>query len=73
MARELQAGSVWVNSHFFLSAKVPFGGLKNSGIGMEWGVVGLKQWCNTHLRMKLSCKSHLIGVRSGLGYDWVYM
>ncbi|ATZ47067.1 hypothetical protein BCIN_02g03910 [Botrytis cinerea B05.10] len=47
MARELQAGSVWVNAHFYLSAKVPFGGFKNSGIGMTWGLVGLKHWCNT--------------------------
>ncbi|PQE21776.1 aldehyde dehydrogenase protein [Rutstroemia sp. NJR-2017a BBW] len=46
MARQLQAGSVWVNAHFYLSAKVPFGGHKNSGIGMEFGLVGLKHWCN---------------------------
>jgi acyl-CoA reductase-like NAD-dependent aldehyde dehydrogenase len=46
MARQLQAGSVWVNTHFYLSPKVPFGGHKNSGIGMEWGLVGLKSWCN---------------------------
>ncbi|KAI9647611.1 hypothetical protein NHQ30_003996 [Ciborinia camelliae] len=46
MARELQAGSVWVNSHFYLSARVPFGGFKNSGIGVEWGLPGLKHWCN---------------------------
>ncbi|CAD6446807.1 76fefeef-2e40-4ff3-9798-a1e5d3bd86fd [Sclerotinia trifoliorum] len=46
MARGLQAGSVWVNTHFYLSAKVPYGGFKNSGIGMAWGLVGLKHWCN---------------------------
>ncbi|KAG4026678.1 hypothetical protein MFRU_038g00820 [Monilinia fructicola] len=47
MARELQAGSVWVNTHFHLSAKVPFGGFKNSGIGRVWGLLGLKHWCNS--------------------------
>lgn len=47
MARDLQAGNVWVNSHFYLSARVPFGGFKNSGIGVEWGLVGLKHWCNS--------------------------
>ena len=47
IAKRLEAGSVWVNSHFDLSPTVPFGGHKSSGLGMEWGLVGLKGWCNT--------------------------
>lgn len=47
MAKRLEAGSVWVNSHFELAPNVPFGGHKWSGIGVEWGVAGLKDWCNT--------------------------
>ncbi|KAF2738393.1 aldehyde dehydrogenase-like protein [Polyplosphaeria fusca] len=47
MARRLSAGSVWVNSHFDVAPHVPFGGHKESGIGMEWGVEGLKQYCLT--------------------------
>lgn len=47
MARELSAGSVWVNSHMDIAPNVPFGGHKESGIGMEWGVVGLKNFTNT--------------------------
>lgn len=43
---QLEAGSVWLNTHFELSPTVPFGGHKWSGIGMEWGVLGLKGWCN---------------------------
>ena len=35
MARQLAAGSVWVNSHFDVAPNVPFGGHKESGIGME--------------------------------------
>lgn len=46
MADGLEAGSVWVNTHFELGPHMPFGGHKNSGIGMEWGTVGLKGWCN---------------------------
>lgn len=46
MARQLEAGSVWVNSHFDVAPGVPFGGHKWSGMGMEWGVVGLKAYCN---------------------------
>ncbi len=46
MARKLEAGSVWVNMHFEVQAHVPYGGHKWSGMGTEWGVAGLKQWCN---------------------------
>ncbi|KAF3805683.1 putative aldehyde dehydrogenase FUS7 [Colletotrichum gloeosporioides] len=47
MARCLSAGSVWVNSHFDVAPNVPFGGHKESGIGMEWGIEGFKQYTNT--------------------------
>ena len=47
MANQLQAGSVWVNSHFDISPKAPFGGHKQSGIGMEWGLTGLLGYCNS--------------------------
>lgn len=47
IAERLEAGSVWVNTHFELSANVPFSGHKWSGIGMDWGIVGMKGWCNT--------------------------
>lgn len=46
IADQLEAGSVWVNTHFEVGPLMPFGGHKQSGIGMEWGVVGLKGWCN---------------------------
>lgn len=47
IANRLEAGSVWVNTHFELAPYVPFGGHKWSGMGMEWGVVGMKGWCYT--------------------------
>lgn len=47
MARQLQSGSVWVNSHFDVAPGVPFGGHKWSGIGTEWGLNGLKAYCNS--------------------------
>ena len=46
MAEQLEAGSIWVNTHFELAPNVPFGGHKESGLGMDWGEVGLKGWCN---------------------------
>ncbi|KAL8897740.1 MAG: hypothetical protein Q9207_007062 [Kuettlingeria erythrocarpa] len=47
MAKQLEAGSVWVNSHFEVAPGIPFGGHKWSGIGTEWGVNGLKSYCNS--------------------------
>lgn len=47
MARQLEAGSVWVNSIFDTSPKVPFGGHKESGYGMESGMVGFRNYTNT--------------------------
>lgn len=47
VARELEAGTVWVNTHFELDPRVEFGGFKESGIGTEWGVGGLKSFCNS--------------------------
>ncbi|KAG7289835.1 hypothetical protein NEMBOFW57_006212 [Staphylotrichum longicolle] len=46
MAKRLEAGSLWVNTHFELAPYVPFGGHKWSGVGMDWGTVGMKGWCN---------------------------
>lgn len=46
IARRLSAGSVWVNSHFDVAPNVPFGGHKESGIGTEMGVDGLKRFMN---------------------------
>ncbi|OQV04848.1 hypothetical protein CLAIMM_09670 [Cladophialophora immunda] len=46
LARQMEAGSVWINSHFDLSPLAPFGGHKESGIGTEWGINGLKAMCN---------------------------
>lgn len=46
IADQLEAGSIWVNCHFEVVPQMPFGGHKASGIGMEWGTVGLKGWCN---------------------------
>jgi len=47
VARRIHAGNVWVNTHFELDPRMPFGGHKESGIGTEWGVSGLKSFCNS--------------------------
>ncbi|MDT4824754.1 putative aldehyde dehydrogenase AldA [compost metagenome] len=42
MAGRLEAGSVWINTYKQLSISTPFGGFKQSGIGREKGVSGLR-------------------------------
>ncbi|KAL3482622.1 aldehyde dehydrogenase family-domain-containing protein [Aspergillus germanicus] len=46
IGKRLEAGNVWINTHFDLSPLAPFGGHKESGIGTEWGINGLKGLCN---------------------------
>jgi len=46
IAKQLESGSVWVNAHLELTPNAAFGGHKESGLGSEWGVSGLKQFCN---------------------------
>jgi acyl-CoA reductase-like NAD-dependent aldehyde dehydrogenase len=42
VAARLEAGTVWINQHGGLHPMVPFGGVKSSGYGLEFGVEGLK-------------------------------
>lgn len=47
VSRELQAGSVWVNTYRAVAAQAPFGGFKESGIGRERGEAGLREYLTT--------------------------
>ena len=42
VAQRIEAGTVWINQHGTLNPDVPFGGVKGSGYGMEFGREGLK-------------------------------
>lgn len=44
IARRLEAGTVWVNSHGGSLPEIPFGGFKESGIGRGMGLMGLKSY-----------------------------
>jgi aldehyde dehydrogenase (NAD+) len=46
VAREIEAGMVWVNSSNDSDMRIPFGGVKQSGIGRELGEAGLASYCN---------------------------
>ncbi len=47
VARKLRAGTVWVNEWHLLSDSAPFGGYKQSGVGRELGLEGLKAYTET--------------------------
>jgi aminomuconate-semialdehyde/2-hydroxymuconate-6-semialdehyde dehydrogenase len=38
MAKEVEAGIIWVNTWFLRDLRTPFGGMKSSGIGREGGI-----------------------------------
>jgi acyl-CoA reductase-like NAD-dependent aldehyde dehydrogenase len=42
VAARLQAGTTWINKHGAVDPRVPFGGVKQSGYGLEFGLEGLK-------------------------------
>jgi (Z)-2-((N-methylformamido)methylene)-5-hydroxybutyrolactone dehydrogenase len=46
VARQLQAGTVWVNTYRIMNYRVPFGGYKESGLGRENGLEALYEFLN---------------------------
>jgi len=49
VATRIQAGTVWINSHGGVHPMIPFGGVKGSGYGLEFGVEGLKSVAVPHI------------------------
>ncbi|CRG88305.1 aldehyde dehydrogenase (NAD(P)+) [Talaromyces islandicus] len=55
VARRIEAGMVWINSSNDSDWRIPFGGVKGSGIGRELGEEGLKAYSqvkSVHVNMK---------------------
>ncbi len=44
VARHLDVGTVWINTYKQFSISTPFGGTKESGIGREKGMAGIRQY-----------------------------
>ncbi|MGK0601543.1 aldehyde dehydrogenase [Yokenella regensburgei] len=44
LSEQLEAGTVWINTYKVFSVSTPFGGFKESGLGREKGIQGLKAW-----------------------------
>src|SRR5262249_1113939 len=46
-AARIDAGTVWVNKHLDMQPDTPFGGTKQSGVGVELGSEGLEEFTQT--------------------------
>mmetsp|Transcript_19752 Transcript_19752/g.14483 ORF Transcript_19752/g.14483 Transcript_19752/m.14483 type:complete len:181 (+) Transcript_19752:959-1501(+) len=46
-AKKVRAGQIFVNNWFTTTGHTPFGGFKNSGIGRELGIEGVKSYTET--------------------------
>jgi len=46
LAREIDAGQVYINEYFAGGIEVPFGGNRHSGFGREKGLEALRSYCN---------------------------
>lgn len=47
MSKKIRAGMIWVNTYRAVSFMVPFGGMKNSGLGRESGMASIKEFLET--------------------------
>lgn len=49
VAERLEAGSRWVNQHPAMGPDIPFGGIKQSGIGSECSIAGLREYTDVQV------------------------
>ena len=54
VALRLECGSAWINDHGAVQPDAPFGGVKQSGFGVEFGLHGLKEY--TSIQTLKICK-----------------
>jgi acyl-CoA reductase-like NAD-dependent aldehyde dehydrogenase len=52
IALQMECGSVWINKHGAIQPNAPFGGVKRSGLGVEFGQEGLYE--NTEIQVIFS-------------------
>jgi acyl-CoA reductase-like NAD-dependent aldehyde dehydrogenase len=47
LAERLECGIIWINDHHRIDPALPWGGMKNSGIGREAGLEGYREYTTT--------------------------
>lgn len=59
IADELDAGTIWINEYHLLSPAMPFGGLKESGLGREMGKEGLMNYLEVKHLWESDCDERI--------------
>lgn len=49
MASRMETGTAWVNTHIDIDPSIPFGGAKQSGLGVEFAEEGLNEFTQIHI------------------------
>jgi len=49
LAERMEAGTVWINTHLDFGPNIPFGGAKQSGLGVEFAEEGLAEFTQIHV------------------------
>lgn len=49
IALQMECGSVWINKHGAIQPNAPFGGVKKSGLGVEFGEEGLQEYTDVQV------------------------
>lgn len=49
IAMQLECGTAWINKHGAIRPDTPFGGVKASGFGVEFGQYGLEEFASLHV------------------------
>jgi acyl-CoA reductase-like NAD-dependent aldehyde dehydrogenase len=56
VAKQIRAGTIWINDFHMINAEAPFGGYKQSGIGRELGTWGLHEYTEVkHIHTAMTC------------------
>jgi acyl-CoA reductase-like NAD-dependent aldehyde dehydrogenase len=63
-AESLDCGTVWVNTHGDLRHNVPFGGVRSSGVGVEYGLLGLLEYTRIKV-VNVAAPAHSIPAEKG--------
>ncbi|MFG1492150.1 aldehyde dehydrogenase family protein [Halobacteriovorax sp. ZH4_bin.1] len=57
IAKEIEAGTVWINEYHLLNPGMPFGGFKQSGLGREMGEEGIKAYLEVKHLWESDCNT----------------
>ena len=49
IAGRMECGSVWINKHGMIQPNAPFGGVKKSGLGVEFGEEGMEEYTDVQV------------------------